>query len=61
VELWFITAKSSKGEIVGYDAGFRFVVEKAQMIRFTQELSDRFKAVCPQCSKLMREEFKNAN
>jgi hypothetical protein len=50
VELWFITAKFPKGETIGYDAGFRFVVEKSAMQRFVEELLDRFNKICPQCS-----------
>ena len=53
VELWFITAKFPEGEIVGYDAGFRFIVEKAQVIQFVREVSDRFKVICPQCADLI--------
>jgi len=53
VELWFVTAKFPEGDIVGYDAGFRFIVEKSQVIRFAKEFSDRFKVICPQCSNLI--------
>ena len=53
VELWFITAKFPEGEIVGYDAGFRFIVEKTQAIQFEKGFSDRFNVICPQCSNLI--------
>lgn len=50
LELWFITAKFPAGQIVGYDAGFRFVAEKSEMIQFAEDFLDRFNTVCPQCS-----------
>lgn len=49
LELWFIIAKSTEGALFGYDDGFRFVVEKSEMIRFVEECSTRFKEVCSQC------------
>ncbi len=49
VELWFIVAEYPEGKIVGYDVGFRFVVDISEMKNFVAEFYNRFKIVCPHC------------
>ena len=48
VELWFIIAEAPEGRIVGYDAGFRFIVGEPEMKKFAEEFRGRFQKVCPQ-------------
>lgn len=50
VEIWFIVAEYLESKIQGYDMGFRFIVGKSEMEKFTKELYINFEKVCPQCS-----------
>lgn len=50
VVLWFIIAECPEGKIEGYNAGFRFIVDKFEMEHFIGEFYYSFKEVCPQCS-----------
>lgn len=46
VELWLIAAEYPGGKIEGYDAGFRFVVGKSEMLKFLDQFYDSFKMIC---------------
>lgn len=46
VELWLIASEYPEGKIVGYDAGFRFMVSKFEMLKFLNQFYDGFKMVC---------------
>lgn len=46
VELWLIAAEYPGGKIEGYDAGFRFMVGKSEMLKFLDQFYDSFKRIC---------------
>lgn len=46
VELWLIAAEYPGGKLEGYDAGFRFMVGKSEMLSFLNQFYDSFKMIC---------------
>jgi hypothetical protein len=53
LELWFFMARHPEGKLNGYYTGFKFGVERSEVVRFVQEYRDRFNAVCPHCATAM--------